>query len=152
MPAKKPFVKRHVDEEIEDDPFLPEEEEEEPVSKPKRPLRKAKRRESRANKSGHIVLAWNDVTIEGNLGKDPEVRATHSGAPFCYLSVAVYQGKDKDACWMQVSVWDEELVDMISEHLGVGSRVRVYGKLAQRKSNGVYYTSIVADLVEEVDR
>ena len=160
MTTSKSTRRRRIEEEEEKrDPFLddPDEDEEEEEEE-RRPVRrksapKAKRRESRANKSGHIVLAWNDLTVEGNLGRDPEMSVLTDGTPFTRVSVAIWQGKDKDPCWMQVIFW-RDVAEMVNDNFQKGDRIRVYGRLSQRSwedrdGNNRITTEIVSDHAEK---
>ncbi len=76
----------------------------------------------------------NTCTISGNLGADPELRFTPSGAAVATFSVAVYAGKDKDANWFDVTAWTgnyDQQAENIAETLRKGDRVTVYGRLVQ---------------------
>src|ERR671911_196700 len=81
----------------------------------------------------------NNVTIVGNLTRDPELRYTPSGQANASFGVAVNRR------WMnrQTSEWEErvsffnvvcwrEMADNVSESLAKGARVVVTGRLEQR--------------------
>ena len=81
----------------------------------------------------------NNVTLVGNLTRDPELRFTPTGQARAQLGIAVNRR------WQnrQTSEWEEqtsffnivcwgELADNVSESLGKGARVIVTGRLEQR--------------------
>src|SRR5688500_5727093 len=81
----------------------------------------------------------NNITLVGNLTRDPELRFTPSGQARAQLGIAVNRR------WQnrQTSEWEEqtsffnivcwgELADNVSESLGKGARVIVTGRLEQR--------------------
>jgi single-strand DNA-binding protein len=92
------------------------------------------------------------TTIIGNLGRDPEVRATKNGSSVANLAVAVneYRGKDQDPIthWYNVVAWGQNA--LTAESLEKGDRVVVVGKMVTRKwedkdGNDRYSTELVAD-------
>lgn len=104
------------------------------------------------------MASVNDVTIIGNLGKDPEVRYTKSNTAVCNFSVATSERwKDGSGApqekteWHTVVAW-KRLAEICGEHLAKGRSVYVRGKLQTRSwdDNGVkkYKTEIVAREVQ----
>lgn len=83
----------------------------------------------------------NKVIVIGNLGGDPEVSATKSGAPVATLSVAVNKSwKDKTTGekrehveWIRVVIFNEGLVDVAKKYLRKGSKLYVEGEFRTRK-------------------
>src|SRR5690242_8729029 len=73
---------------------------------------------------------WNKVTFTGNLGRDPEMNFTNGGTAVTKFSIAVSQGKDKPAMWLNVEVW-KDLAKQCNEKLEKGSRVQVDGRMVQ---------------------
>jgi single-strand DNA-binding protein len=79
------------------------------------------------------------VTIVGNLTRDPELRFTPSGAPVTTFGVAVnrrWQNRDnqqweESTSFFNVTCW-RDLAQNVSESLEKGSRVMVSGRLDQR--------------------
>ena len=79
------------------------------------------------------------VTIVGNLTRDPELRFTPSGAPVTTFGVAVnrrWQNRDnqqweESTSFFNVTCW-RDLAQNVSESLEKGSRVLVSGRLDQR--------------------
>jgi single-strand DNA-binding protein len=80
------------------------------------------------------------VTIEGNLGADPELRFAPSGSPFATFRVGTSERKfnrdtnqweDGRNCWMSVVVW-RDLAENVAESLHKGDNVIVTGVLYDR--------------------
>ena len=97
----------------------------------------------------------NLVILIGNLGDDPTVRYTQSGAPVASFRVATterWKGQDgqmqEQTEWHSIVAW-KRLAEICGEHLHKGSRVYIEGKLQTRKwqdqnGNDRYSTEIVA--------
>lgn len=81
---------------------------------------------------------YQKLVVVGNLGRDPELRYTPHGSPFCTLSVAVNR-KDKAgeewAIWFGVTVWGS-LAEACNEHLAKGRQVLVEGELRADHASG----------------
>ena len=80
-----------------------------------------------------------NVTIVGNLTRDPELRFTPAGAPVTTFGVAVnrrWQNRDSQQWEESTSffnvTWWRDLAQNVSESLEKGSRVLVSGRLDQR--------------------
>ena len=99
----------------------------------------------------------NKVTLVGNLGKDPEMKYTASGAAICNVTIATSEsGKDKQSGeqvekteWHRVVAF-QRLAEIMGEYLKKGSQVYIEGKLQTRKwqdQNGQdrYTTEVVAN-------
>ncbi len=102
------------------------------------------------------MASVNKVILIGNLGKDPEVRYTPSGAAICNVTIATSrQWKDKtsgerqeETEWHRVVFYDR-LAEIAGEYLKKGKSVYVEGRLKTRKwtdKEGVdkYTTEIIA--------
>lgn len=98
----------------------------------------------------------NKVILLGNLGRDPEVRYSPSGAALCSISIATTRNwKDKtsgekreETEWHRVVFYDR-LAEIAGQYLKKGSPVYVEGRLKTRKwtdKDGVekYSTEIIA--------
>lgn len=80
------------------------------------------------------------ITIVGNVGDEPEIRFTPSGAAVCNFRVAVTPRRktpegtweDGDATWYRVNAW-RGLAENIAESIVKGTRVIVQGRLENRK-------------------
>lgn len=101
---------------------------------------------------------FNQVIVTGRLGKDPEVRRLNNGDSVASFSVAVGESwKDKNSGerkekteWVNISVFNENLVKIAESYLRKGSRVLIQGKLKTRKwqdqsGNDKYMTEVVLD-------
>lgn len=99
----------------------------------------------------------NKVMIIGNLGRDPEVRATPNGAQVATFSVACTETwKDHDGQkqerteWVTVVAWRQQ-AEIAAKYLRKGAKVYVEGKLQTRQwedKNGGgkrYATEVLCD-------
>ena len=98
----------------------------------------------------------NKVTLLGNLGKDPDIRATQAGSRLASFSIATstkYRNKDTQQLedkteWHRVVVFNDKLADICEKYLRKGSKIYIEGQLQTRKwtdNNGVdkYTTEVV---------
>ena len=105
----------------------------------------------------------NKVILIGNLGRDPEVRYTPSGAAVANITIATSESwKDKSTGeqqerteWHRV-VFFQRLAEIVGEYLKKGSKVYVEGRLQTRKwqdqsGNDRYTTEIVANEMQMLD-
>src|SRR4029453_1085141 len=100
-----------------------------------------------------------NVTVVGNLTRDPELRFTPAGAPVTTFGVAVnrrWQNRDsqqweESTSFFNVTCW-RDLAQNVSESLEKGSRVVVTGRLEQRsgKPKDGYPRSVVEIVADEV--
>ena len=106
------------------------------------------------------MASINKVILIGNLGRDPEVRYTPSGAAVCNVSVATTRNwKDKSSGdkveeteWHRVVFYDR-LAEIAGEYLKKGRPVYVEGRLKTRKwqdkdGKDQYTTEIVAEQMQ----
>jgi single-strand DNA-binding protein len=106
------------------------------------------------------MASVNKVILIGNLGRDPEVRYTPSGAAVCNVSLATTRNwKNKDSGerqeeteWHRVVFYDR-LAEIAGEYLKKGRAVYVEGRLKTRKwqdKDGVekYTTEIIAETMQ----
>ena len=83
----------------------------------------------------------NKVTLVGNLGRDPEVRAMQNGDKIVQLSVATSdRWKDKSSGeqrerteWHRVVIFNDALGKVAEQYLKKGSTVYLEGQLQTRK-------------------
>ena len=83
----------------------------------------------------------NKVTLVGNLGRDPEVRAMQNGDKIIQLSVATSdRWKDKNSGeqrerteWHRVVIFNDALGKIAEQYLKKGSTVYLEGQLQTRK-------------------
>ncbi len=89
-----------------------------------------------------MAFSFNQVTMMGRLGRDPEFRSLGSGAKVANFTMAVserwknkqtgeYEEKTE---WVPVVVWNEG-IQKIVEYAKKGDPVQVQGKWATRKWN-----------------
>jgi single-strand DNA-binding protein len=93
------------------------------------------------------VRTRNEVYFVGRLGRDPEMSYTKNGKAVTKFSLAVDQGRDKDAMWLNIVCW-EHLAERAYKEAAKGDEVTVIGRLTQRKWDGKYYHDVVAESVE----
>ena len=83
----------------------------------------------------------NKVTLVGNLGRDPEVRAMQNGDKIVQLSIATSdRWKDKSSGeqrerteWHRVVIFNDALGNIAEQYLKKGSTVYLEGQLQTRK-------------------
>lgn len=83
----------------------------------------------------------NKVILVGNLGRDPEIRATQDGREIANLAIATSETwKDKSTGerkekteWHRVSIFNEGLVNVTKNYLKKGAKVYIEGQLQTRK-------------------
>ncbi|MEE4313920.1 MAG: single-stranded DNA-binding protein [Desulfofustis sp.] len=105
----------------------------------------------------------NKAIIIGNLGADPEMRFTQSGAPVATFNVATTERwKDQSGAqqesteWHRIVAW-RKLAEICGEYLHKGSKVYIEGKIQTRKwqdqsGNDRWTTEIVAREMKMLDR
>ena len=83
----------------------------------------------------------NKVILIGNLGKDPEIRATHDGREVANLVLATNESwTDKNSGerrekteWHRVACFNPGLINVIRSYLKKGSKIYIEGQLQTRK-------------------
>lgn len=83
----------------------------------------------------------NKVILVGNLGRDPEVRATQDGREIANLNIATSESwRDRNTGerrekteWHRVVIFNEGLVNIAKNYLRKGSKVYLEGQLQTRK-------------------
>ena len=96
----------------------------------------------------------NKVILVGNLGADPEIRYTQSGAAVANLRLATTETWKKDGVKEELTEWHRvvtfgRLAEICGEYLSKGSKIYVEGRIQTRKwedrdGNPRYTTEIVA--------
>jgi single stranded DNA-binding protein (ssb) len=101
----------------------------------------------------------NKVILIGNLGSDPEVRYTPSGAAVCNFNIATNESwnskegkKEERTEWHKIVVW-AKLAELCGEYLSKGRTVYVEGRLQTREwndkdGNKRYTTEVVAQSIQ----
>ncbi|MEK8029906.1 single-stranded DNA-binding protein [Ideonella sp. DXS29W] len=106
------------------------------------------------------MASINKVIIIGNLGRDPEVRYTPSGAAVCNLRLATTRNwksrdtgeRQEETEWHSVVLYDRQ-AEVAGEYLKKGRPVYIEGRLKTRKwqdkdGNDRYTTEIVAETMQ----
>lgn len=83
----------------------------------------------------------NKVILLGNVGRDPEIRATQTGGRIANLSIATSESwKDKstgerkeNTQWHRVVIFNDALVGIIERYVKKGSKLFIEGQLETRK-------------------
>ena len=84
-------------------------------------------------------MSWHQTIVQGNLGRDPELRYLKSGTAVCNFSVAVSErwkdGKSNEqrekTTWYRVAAWGT-LGESCNTYLEKGSGVLVAGTVSAR--------------------
>lgn len=104
-------------------------------------------------------MSVNKVILVGNLGKDPELRYTPSGAAVATFSLATSERyKDRDGQqqekteWHNIVAW-RQLAEICGKYLHKGKQVYIEGRIQTRSyddkdGNKKYITEIVADQMQ----
>ncbi|MCH7343595.1 single-stranded DNA-binding protein [Pelomonas sp. CA6] len=106
------------------------------------------------------MASVNKVIIIGNLGRDPELRYTPSGAAVCNVSIATTRNwksreggeRQEETEWHRVVFYDR-LAEIAGEYLKKGRPVYVEGRLKTRKwqdkeGRDTYTTEIIAEQMQ----
>ena len=105
------------------------------------------------------MASVNKAIILGNLGQDPELRYTQSGAAVCTLNIATTDvrndpnnGRQERTEWHRVVVWNKQ-AENAAKYLAKGRSVYIEGRIQTRSwedQNGQkrYATEIVAQTVQ----
>lgn len=104
-------------------------------------------------------MSVNKVILVGNLGKDPELRYTPSGAAVVTFSIATSErykdregNKQEKTEWHNIVAW-RQLAEICGKYLHKGKQVFIEGKIQTRSyddrdGNKKYITEIVADQMQ----
>ncbi len=83
-----------------------------------------------------------NLTVVGNLGRDPEMRFTSSGKAVTSFSLAVnrqYSNASgqpvKEVVWIKVTAWDKQ-AEVCNQYLKKGAKVLVEGRLEYDPQTG----------------
>jgi single-strand DNA-binding protein len=106
------------------------------------------------------MASVNKVIVLGNLGRDPELRYTPSGAAVCNVSIATTRNwknkesgdRQEETEWHRVVFYDR-LAEIAGEYLKKGRPVYVEGRLKTRKwqdkdGKDTYTTEIIAEQMQ----
>jgi len=83
---------------------------------------------------------YQQLTLVGNLGNDPEMRYTPSGVPVATFSLAVSRSwvsadgqKQEKTTWFRVTAW-RKLAETVSQYLTKGKQVLVIGEIEEART------------------
>lgn len=105
------------------------------------------------------MASLNKVMVIGNLGRDPEVRATAAGTTVTTMAIATSEkfknrnGEMEERTeWHRVTLWGK-LAEIARDYLAKGRTVYIEGRLQTRKwtdrdGNDRYTTEIVGDRMQ----
>lgn len=95
----------------------------------------------------------NKVMLIGNVGNDPEIRATSSGARVAKLSLATNRSwSDRSGQQQEKTEWHRltffgRLVDIVEQYVKKGDRLYVEGRIEYSQTEGEGGTKYWTDLV-----
>lgn len=102
-----------------------------------------------------MARSLNRVTLIGNLGSDPELRATPQGTSVCTLRIATTEsykdrnGEMKESTeWHNVVLW-EKLAEIANTYLKKGSKIYIEGRLKTRSYEKDSITRYVTETVAQ---
>jgi single-strand DNA-binding protein len=82
---------------------------------------------------------YQQITLIGNLGSDPDMRYTPSGVPYASFSLAVnkswtnQEGQRQDkTTWFRITVWRKQ-AETVSQYLTKGSKALIVGELEEAR-------------------
>ena len=80
---------------------------------------------------------YQQITIVGNLGNDPEMRYTASGIPVTNFNVATSRvwtnqegQRQEKTIWFRVTAWQKQ-AELVSQYLSKGRQVLVVGEMEE---------------------
>lgn len=85
-----------------------------------------------------MAKSVNKVILIGNVGKDPEIRATPNGAMVASFSLATTdRAKDQNGNWVDKTEWHnlvafQRTAEIIRDYVKKGSKLYIEGKLQTR--------------------
>jgi len=104
----------------------------------------------------------NKVILVGNLGNDPEIKATNSGSTLANFSVATSERWTKDGERQEKTEWHRvtafgKLAEIVGQYVTKGSKVYIEGKIQTRSwetdsGEKRYATEIIARDLQMLDK
>ena len=79
----------------------------------------------------------NNITVTGNVGRDPEIKFAQSGTAILKFTVADTSGRDdnKKTQWWNIVCFGD-LAENVAASINKGTRVKVLGKVQREKYTG----------------
>src|SRR5580765_3442763 len=92
--------------------------------------------EEQSPKRRTIYMSFNKIFLQGNLGRDPELRYTPNGTPVCSFSMATNEKRrnrttgemDDIVTWFRVTLWGRQ-AETASQYLQRGKPIFIEGRL-----------------------
>jgi single-strand DNA-binding protein len=83
---------------------------------------------------------FQQITLVGNLGSDPEMRYTPNGVPVATFSLAVNRvwndpngQRQEKTTWFRISAWRRE-AELVSQYLTKGRQVLIIGEVEEARA------------------
>jgi single-strand DNA-binding protein len=87
-------------------------------------------------------MSYQQVTLVGRVGREPELRFTQDGTPVCNFSLATSESwtgqdgqKHTETTWWKVTVW-RRMAEVVNQYLSKGREVLVIGRVGGDKVEG----------------
>lgn len=83
------------------------------------------------------MSSFQQITLVGNVGGEPELKFLPSGVPVCNFSLAVNEvrgsgeTRTETVTWFRIAVW-RQLAETVAQWLSKGRQVMVVGKVSAR--------------------
>lgn len=78
------------------------------------------------------------VSLAGNVGKDAKLNTLRDGEKVLNFSIAIDNGKDKDATWWDCAVWGKRAASL-ERYILKGNKLAVSGRPSVRVHEGKAY-------------
>ena len=98
----------------------------------------------------------NQITLIGNLGKDPELKRTHNGTEYAVFSLATSQNRKVNDQWVSetewhyIKVWGQQ-TERVMRQLKKGSKAFIQGQLRSYEVDGQRRWEVVASQWKALD-
>ena len=94
----------------------------------------------------------NSVQLIGRMTKDIELKRTQAGKVYCNFSLAVPREFNREeADFINCVAWEKK-AETITKYVKKGHRFGIIGRLQIDKNNDVYYTKIIVEKIEFLER
>ena len=94
----------------------------------------------------------NQVILIGRVTKDPELKYSQGGKAFCNFSLAVPREFNREeADFINCVAWEKK-AEAIEKYVKKGHKFGIIGRLQIDKNNDVYYTKIIVEKIEFLER
>lgn len=95
-------------------------------------------------------MGFHQTIVEGNVGKEPELKYTANGTAVCTFSVAVNEkyGDKESTEWYNVVLWNK-LAEVAGQYVAKGKEILIVGSMRTRSWDGQdgvkhYRTELIA--------